>query len=112
MAPANSFMASINASRASRGVKAITSRRRLALFALRRPPSWQPVGFLADVAACFAKRGISMDLVSSSCSEIRVTLDLDGFEIRDGGRRPCGLFLARPRGARASSVSLRGAANG
>lgn len=69
----------INASRAGRGIKAITSRRHLALFSLRRPPSWQPVGFLADVAACFAKRGLSMDLVSSSCSEIRVTIDLEAF---------------------------------
>jgi diaminopimelate decarboxylase/aspartate kinase len=69
----------INAARARRGVKAITSRRRLAMFALRRPPSWQPVGFLADVATCFANRGLSMDLVSSSCSEIRVTVDLDAF---------------------------------
>lgn len=69
----------INASRATRGIKAITSRRQLAMFALRRPPSWQPVGFLSDVAACFAERGLSMDLVSSSCSEIRVTVDLAAF---------------------------------
>lgn len=69
----------INAARASDGIKAITSRRKLAMFSMRRPPSWQPVGFLAEVAACFASRGLSMDLVSSSCSEIRVTLDLAAF---------------------------------
>jgi diaminopimelate decarboxylase/aspartate kinase len=70
---------SINASRAGRGVKAITARKRLAMFSLRRPPSWQPIGFLHEVAGCFARRGLSMDLVSSSCSEIRVTIDLEAF---------------------------------
>ena len=69
----------INASRSADGIQAITSRRNLAMFSLRRPPSWQPVGFLADVASCFARRGLSMDLLSSSCSEIRATLDLSAF---------------------------------
>ena len=55
-------------SRSADGIQAITSRRNLAMFSLRRPPSWQPVGFLADVASCFARRGLSMDLLSSSCS--------------------------------------------
>lgn len=69
----------ITGSRPGRGIKAVTSRRRLAMFSLRRPPSWQPVGFLHEVSDCFARRGLSMDLVSSSCSEIRVTIDLDAF---------------------------------
>ena len=70
---------SITGSRTEKGIKAVTSRHRLAMFSLRRPPSWQPVGFLGEVAGCFARRGLSMDLVSSSCSEIRVTVDLDAF---------------------------------
>lgn len=70
---------SITGSRSSQGIKAVTSRGRLAMFSLRRPPSWQPVGFLTEVAECFSRRGLSMDLVSSSCSEIRVTIDLDAF---------------------------------
>lgn len=69
----------INAMRATRGVKAITSRSNLCMLSLRRQGSWQPVGFMAAVAGVFARRGLSMDLVSSSCSEIRVTLDLNAF---------------------------------
>jgi diaminopimelate decarboxylase/aspartate kinase len=102
----------INASRATVGIKAITSRRNLLMFSLRRPPSWQPVGFLADVAACFATRGLSMDLLSSSCSEIRCTLDLSAFpsveaelpEILGELEKTCEVRLIRP----VASVSLVG----
>jgi diaminopimelate decarboxylase/aspartate kinase len=44
-----------------------------------RPSSWQPVGFMAEVAARFQRRGLSMDLISSSPSEIRATVDLGAF---------------------------------
>jgi diaminopimelate decarboxylase/aspartate kinase len=64
---------------AGRGIKAVVTRRELALITMTRPSSWQPIGFMAEVAACFQKRGLSMDLLSSSCSEIRATLDLAAF---------------------------------
>jgi len=59
------------------GVKAISSRNGLCLVSTRRPASWQPVGFMADVAECFRKHELCMDLVSSSPSDIRATVDLD-----------------------------------
>lgn len=62
-----------------RGAKAIVSRKNLVLLALWRPSSWQPVGFMAEVASRFARRELSMDLVASSPSEIRVTVDLAAF---------------------------------
>src|SRR5690606_20663387 len=65
--------------RPPRGAKAIVSRRDLALVSMWRPSSWQPVGFMAEVAARFHQLGLSMDLVASSSSEIRATIDLAAF---------------------------------
>jgi len=65
--------------RVPRGPKAIVSRAALALFTMRRPPSWQPVGFMAAIASRFEARGLSMDLIASSSSEIRATVDLVAF---------------------------------
>jgi diaminopimelate decarboxylase/aspartate kinase len=61
------------------GAKAIVSRRNLVLLSMWRPSSWQPVGFMAEVASAFQRFGLSMDLVSSSPSEIRATIDLAAF---------------------------------
>lgn len=61
------------------GTKAIVSRKNLVLLAMWRPSSWQPIGFMAEVAARFARFGLSMDLIASSPSEIRATLDLAAF---------------------------------
>jgi diaminopimelate decarboxylase/aspartate kinase len=58
------------------GIKTISSRSSLCLISMRRPRDWQPVGFMAEVAACFCNRGLSMDLISSSPAEIRATIDL------------------------------------
>lgn len=63
------------ADRAGR-VLGIARRTGLCLLRMRRPPSWQPVGFMAAVSSCFARNGLSMDLVSSSPAEIRATIDL------------------------------------
>jgi diaminopimelate decarboxylase/aspartate kinase len=59
------------------GIKAISSRNGLCLVSMRRPPSWQPVGFMADIAECFRRHDLCMDLVSSSPSDIRTTVDLE-----------------------------------
>lgn len=64
---------------APRGAKAIVSRRNLVLLSMWRPSSWQPVGFMAAIASRFARFGLSMDLVTSSPSEIRATVDLAAF---------------------------------
>lgn len=66
------------------GIKAITARTKLHLVSMRRDPQWQPVGFMARVAACFRAHGLSMDLISSSPGDIRVTLDPSAFPgVRD-----------------------------
>ena len=69
------------------GVKAISSRNGLCLVSTRRPASWQPVGFMADVAECFRKHELCMDLVSSSPSDIRATVDLDADPSAEGRMR-------------------------
>ncbi|MCB9730580.1 MAG: aspartate kinase [Deltaproteobacteria bacterium] len=58
------------------GIKAIASRSDLCLVRMRRDRHWQPIGFMAGVSACFHAHGLSMDLISSSPSEIRATIDL------------------------------------
>ncbi len=69
----------IDGNLASPGVKAIVSRRNLALLSMWRPSSWQPVGFMAAIATRFQQFGLSMDLIASSTSEIRATIDLAAF---------------------------------
>lgn len=58
------------------GIKAVSSRSKLCLVKMQRDRRWQPVGFMAEVSACFHRHGLSMDLISSSSSEIRATIDL------------------------------------
>jgi diaminopimelate decarboxylase/aspartate kinase len=60
---------------ASTGVKAVTGRSGLLLLQLSRPSQWQPVGFVADVSACFKRHGLSIDLMSTSPSTITATVD-------------------------------------
>ena len=69
----------IGGGRSPAGPKAIVSRKQLALLTMWRRSSWQPVGFLAEVATRFHRRGLSMDLVATSTSEIRATVDLGAF---------------------------------
>jgi diaminopimelate decarboxylase/aspartate kinase len=67
----------ITAQTASRGpqVKAIASRTGLTLVSMETAMMWQQVGFLADVFACFKAHGLSIDLVSTSESNVTVSLD-------------------------------------
>jgi diaminopimelate decarboxylase/aspartate kinase len=57
-------------------VKAIVQRREIALISLEDIGMWQQVGFLADVFAEFKDLGLSVDQVSTSESNVTVTLDL------------------------------------
>ncbi|HEX5761032.1 MAG TPA: bifunctional aspartate kinase/diaminopimelate decarboxylase [Thermoanaerobaculia bacterium] len=56
-------------------VKAISVRRGVTLVALDTARMWREVGFLADVFACFARHGLSIDAVSSSGTNLTVSLD-------------------------------------
>lgn len=56
-------------------VKSISSRVGLTLISMETAMMWQQVGFLADVFAVFKRHGLSIDLVSTSESNVTVSLD-------------------------------------
>ncbi len=56
-------------------VKAIVQRKHITLISLEGIDMWQQVGFLADVFAEFKALGLSVDQVSTSESNVTVTLD-------------------------------------
>ncbi len=56
-------------------VKAISSRTGVTLVSMETLGMWQAVGFLADAFRCFSDLGLSIDLVSTSESNVTVTLD-------------------------------------
>lgn len=56
-------------------VKAISAKSGVVLISLDTLGMWQQVGFLADVFAVFKKHGVSVDLVSTSETNITVSLD-------------------------------------
>src|SRR6185369_3544991 len=57
------------------GVKAISARRGITLVSMEALGMWQEVGFLADVFAVFARHGLSIDSVSTSETNVTVSLD-------------------------------------
>jgi bifunctional diaminopimelate decarboxylase / aspartate kinase len=56
-------------------IKAISSRRGLTLISMETVGMWQEVGFLAEIFACFARHGLSIDAVSTSETNVTVSLD-------------------------------------
>jgi diaminopimelate decarboxylase/aspartate kinase len=56
-------------------VKAISKRHGITLVSMETLGMWQEVGFLADAFKCFSELGLSIDLVSTSESNVTVTLD-------------------------------------
>jgi diaminopimelate decarboxylase/aspartate kinase len=56
-------------------VKAVCVKKGITLMSLDTPGMWQQVGFLADAFAVFKRHGISIDLVSTSETNVTVTLD-------------------------------------
>ncbi|MBX2801278.1 MAG: bifunctional aspartate kinase/diaminopimelate decarboxylase [Myxococcales bacterium] len=56
-------------------VKALSCRRGLVLVSMETLGMWQQVGFLADVFAVFRDHGLSVDTVSTSETNVTVTLD-------------------------------------
>jgi len=56
-------------------VKAIAVRRGITLVSMETAGMWREVGFLADVFARFARQGLSVDAVSSSETNVTVSLD-------------------------------------
>lgn len=68
-------------------VKGISARKGVNLISMDGMAMWHEVGFLADVFAVFARHGVSIDLVSTSESNVTVSVDtIDGMfppEVRD-----------------------------
>ncbi len=64
-------------------VKAISVKKGITLISMETLGMWQQVGFLADVFACFKQCGLSIDLVSTSESNVTVTLDPSANTISD-----------------------------
>ncbi len=56
-------------------VKAISSRKGIALISMETVGMWQEVGFLARAFTAFARHGISIDAVSTSETNVTVSLD-------------------------------------
>lgn len=56
-------------------VKAISVKKGITLVSMETLGMWQQVGFLADAFACFKRHGLSCDLVSTSETNVTVTLD-------------------------------------
>jgi bifunctional diaminopimelate decarboxylase / aspartate kinase len=56
-------------------VKAVCLKRGITLVTLDTPGMWHEVGFLADAFAVFKRHGISIDLVSTSETNVTVSLD-------------------------------------
>jgi diaminopimelate decarboxylase/aspartate kinase len=59
-------------------VKAIASRTGITLISMETVGMWQQVGFLADVFTRFKEQGISIDMVSTSETNVTVSLDPAG----------------------------------
>lgn len=56
-------------------VKAISSKYGLTVISMESMGMWHQVGFLNDVTGCFKKHGLSIDLVSTSETNVTVSLD-------------------------------------
>ncbi|HEX4648276.1 MAG TPA: bifunctional aspartate kinase/diaminopimelate decarboxylase [Steroidobacteraceae bacterium] len=56
-------------------VKAVCSRKGITLISMESPGMWHQVGFLADAFQVFKQHGLSVDLVSTSETNVTVSLD-------------------------------------
>jgi diaminopimelate decarboxylase/aspartate kinase len=66
-------------------VKAISSRNGLTLISMETIGMWQEVGFLAQAFAAFAQHGLSIDSVSTSETNVTVSLDLQANVVGSAG---------------------------
>ncbi|MGP8034410.1 MAG: bifunctional aspartate kinase/diaminopimelate decarboxylase [Steroidobacteraceae bacterium] len=56
-------------------VKAVCTRKGITLISMESPGMWHQVGFLADAFQVFKQHGLSVDLVSTSETNVTVSLD-------------------------------------
>lgn len=65
-------------------LKALSGREGVVLVSMETVGMWQEVGFLAKAFKCFSDLGLSVDLVSTSESNVTVTLDSDANDLGGG----------------------------
>lgn len=65
------------------GVLGVATRNDLALVSMDLEASWQQVGVIADVAGCFERLGLSIDLLASSQTHMTITLDPTANQLSD-----------------------------
>jgi len=64
-------------------VKGISTRSGVTLISMESTAMWHEVGFLAKAFACFAQHGVSIDLVSTSETNVTVSIDIEEGLIAD-----------------------------
>lgn len=93
-------------------VKAIAARRGVTLVSMDTLGMWQQVGFLADVFECFRRRGLSVDLVSTSETNVTASVDLAAgatdLEVMEGLLADLGAHCAARAIGPCAAVSLVG----
>lgn len=57
-------------------IKAISRRTRITLISMESMEMWHQVGFLAEAFECFRVHGLSVDLISTSESNVTVSIDM------------------------------------
>lgn len=57
-------------------IKAISRRTRITLISMESMEMWHQVGFLAEAFGCFRAHGLSVDLISTSESNVTVSIDM------------------------------------
>ena len=58
-------------------VKGISTRSGVTLISMESTAMWHEVGFLAKAFTCFAQHGVSIDLVSTSETNVTVSIDIE-----------------------------------
>jgi diaminopimelate decarboxylase/aspartate kinase len=94
------------------GVKAVSERTGIVLVSMEVESDWQPIGLIADLTSCFKDHGLSIDLLTSSQTNLTVALDPRANSLEDGTLEPlvgdlrklCAPRIIRP----AAVVSLVG----
>lgn len=56
-------------------VKGVSARRNVTLISMEGSAMWHEVGFLAEAFSCFSKHGVSVDLVSTSQTNVTVSIE-------------------------------------
>ena len=68
-------------------VKGISTRSGVTLISMESTSMWHEVGFLAKAFACFAQHGVSIDLVSTSETNVTVSIDIEDGLVADEARQ-------------------------